>query len=427
MFNIHLPGTKVPTSIGDITIIKDIAAGGEGQGYLAEHKGRQVFYKQFHQTAVPPRSPAQTLALRKARTRWLVDSEIFKLDPLGRINAPFAYSQEGGYVCHWIENLLPLIGEPEDGPSFLGQGRPYAQRVGVLLQLSDLLALVHAKGVSHGDLNDDNIGVVIEGDSVRAYLIDWSNFNCGNPNLPAIMAGNESAMAWWVRSHGEMPDQRSDVYSLAIYGHELLLDRPVVQGCANIAEMLERLEKGDLAGDPLRGRHLKGNNMGLPFEMLSPEIQSQFRMMLRPEKLTTPSIDVFSKVFHGSLPNLITCPSCSSPLWWHASRHTCPKCSQPIGAALHLVINGKTIPITGAMLLGRSELGGDTAVSAQHFRVHPLSPGRGHLTVLGVNGIKRQRGAERVKAEAGQAMDIAAGDQLEIPMAGGRHLLLAVT
>jgi tRNA A-37 threonylcarbamoyl transferase component Bud32 len=425
MFNLHAPGTRVETNIGDIAIINDISAGGEGQGYLADYKGRKVFYKQFHTAAVPPRNPEQTMALRKARTKFLVDSEIYKLDPLGRINAPFAYSKEGGYVCAWIENLLPLVGEPADGPSFLGQGRPYAQCIGVLLQIADLLALVHAKGISHGDLNNDNIGIVIEGGTVRVYLIDWSNFNCGDPALPPVMAGAEDSMAWWIRTKGEMPDQASDMQSLGIYGHELLLGRPVVQGCHSVAEMLSRLEKGDLAGDPLLGRHLAGNDTGLPFEILSPELQAQMRIMMRPSKEAMPSIGVFSQVMHGSLPNLITCPSCNSPLWWHASRHNCPKCSQPIGAALHLVVNGKTIPISGAMLLGRSELGGDGAVSTHHFRVHPMSPGRGHLTVMGLNGMKRQRGTERVMARSGQAMDIVAGDQLEIPTTS-RPVLLAV-
>ncbi len=415
MFNIHAPGTKVETSIGDIIIIKDINAGGEGQGYRAEYKGQKVFYKQFHQEARPPRTPEQTMALLKARTKILVDSEIYKLDPLGRINAPFAYSKEGGYVCAWIENLLPLVADPADGPSFLRPDPPYAQRVGVFLQIMDLLVLVHAKGISHGDLNDDNIGIVIEGDIVRVYLIDWSNFNWGDPALPPVMAGAEDSMAWWIRSKGDLPDQASDVYSLAIYGHELLLGRQVVQGCISVAERLSRLEKGDLPGDPLRGQHLAGNDVALPFVIFSPEMQAQFRMALRPSKEAMPSIGVFSQVMHGSLPNLITCPSCSCPLWWHASRHNCPKCNQPIGAALHLVVNGKTIPISGAMLLGRSELGGDGAVSTHHFRVHPMSPGRGHLTVMGLNGMKRQRGTERVMARAGQTMEIMAGDQLEIP------------
>ena len=414
MFNMHAPGTKVETNIGDITIVKDISAGGEGQGYLADYKGKKVFYKQFHTAAVPPRTPEQTMALRKARTKFLVDAELYKLDPLGRINAPFAYSKEGGYVCAWIENLIPLVADAVDGPSFLGQRRPYAQCVGVMLQVTDLLSLVHAKGISHGDLNDDNIGVVIEGDTVRVHLIDWSNFNCGDPALPPLMAGAEGSMAQWIRSKGDLPDQASDAYSLALYSHELLLGRPVVHGCNSVAEMLDRLEKGDLAGDPLLGRKLAGNDAGLPFQILSSELQSQLRMMLRPTKTTTPSIGVFSQVMHSSLPNLISCPSCNSPLWWHASRKTCPKCSQPIGAALHIVVNGKTIAISGAMLLGRDDLGGDGAVSAEHMRVHPMAPGRGHVTVLGRNGIKRQRGGERVMASAGQTMDIMVGDQLEI-------------
>lgn len=426
MFNTHKPGSKVSTSVGDIIIEKEVGTGGEGIGYCANHNGKKVFYKQFYQTAVSPRSPEQTLALRKARTQWLVNSKIYELDPFGRINAPYASSKEGGYLCDWVDNLLPLVSEPEDGESFLGIGRPYAQRVGVLLQISDLLTLVHNKGIAHGDLNDDNIGVVIQGDVVRVYLIDWSNFNCGIKTLPPVMAGAESAMAWWIRTTGAMPDKSSDVYSLAIYGHELLLARPVVQGCATVTEMLDRLKNGDLAGDPLRGRHLSGNEIGLPFEILTPELQSQLRMMLQPEKNKTPSIDEFSEVLRSSLPNLIACQNCNSPLWWNASRYTCPKCSQPIGAALHLVFNGTTIPITGLMLFGRSELGGDSAVSSQHFRVHPLSPGHGNLRVLGLNGMKRQRGAERIGAQAGQEMDISVGDQLEIPMSSGSSLIMSV-
>ena len=43
MFNMHPPGIKVETSIGDISIIKDISAGGEGQGYLVDYKGTPLF------------------------------------------------------------------------------------------------------------------------------------------------------------------------------------------------------------------------------------------------------------------------------------------------------------------------------------------------------------------------------------------------
>lgn len=427
MFQIHTSGQKIATSIGNITILKDIAAGGEGQGYLAEHKGNRVFYKKFNNNAVPPRSPEETLALRKARTKVLVNSRISDLDPMGRINAPIAWSDEGGYVCDWIENLLPLVADPADGPSFLGSARPYAQRVGVLAQIVDLLFLAHSAAISHGDLNDSNIGVVVEGNTVKVYLIDWSNFNNGDARLPPVMAGAEGSMAWWVRSQGQLPDMKSDTYSMAMYGHELLLGRPVVQGCASMAEMLARLEKGDLAGDPLRGKQLIGNTDGLPFEILSAELQSAFRMMLRPDKALTPSMDSFRKTLRESLPNLVSCPTCSSPLWWHSSRRTCPKCHQAVGAALHLSVSGgQTFAISGVTLLGRADLGGDSAISAQHLRVLPTSPGCGQLKVLGLNGVKRQRGAARVHAPAGSHMDLLIGDRLELVKSNGSALVLTV-
>ncbi len=424
MFNIHAPGTRIETSAGTVEIVKDINAGGEGQGYQAKHKGRMVFYKAFHKSAVPPYSPAQTMELRRARTKWLVESGLHLVDE--RINAPFAYSKEGGYVCSWIEGLLPLYCEPEDGPCFLGSLRPYVQRVGVLGQIADLLELAHARGISHGDVNSENIGVVVKDDAVLAYLIDWSNFFNGDTALPPLMAGSEASMAWWVRSKGEYPDRRSDVYSLAIHGHELLLGRPVVAGCGSVPEMLQRLERGDLPGDPLRGRGLAGDEVGVPFEALAPELQSQFRSMLQPRKESVPPIEAFSRALRTTLPNLTACPSCNTPLWWYAGRSLCPKCRQPLGPALNLVVSGRSVPVNGVILLGRSELGGDAAISETHLRIHPLSPGRGHLTVLGRNGVKRQRGKERVRAEQGQDFDIVPGDQVEVPTQHGVPVLLEV-
>lgn len=414
MFN-HAPGTVIQTSAGPIIIIDDSpGAGGEGQGYLATWNGRAVFYKAFHKSACPPYTPEQALALRKARTKALVKLGVFRLD--ARLNAPFAYSEEGGYVCDYIDNLMPLLCDDIDGPSFLRGPRSYAERVSVVAQLGHLLSLLHTHGIAHGDINTSNVGVVVDKNGLASvYLIDFGNYNSGDPTLPPMMAGSQGSMAYWIRAEGGLPDMKSDTYSFGIAAHELLLCRPVVAGANNIGEMLARLERGNLPGDPLLGRNETGHDIGFPFAILPPDLQSSLRLMLRPKKEFTPAIASFDKALHASLPNLFACAKCNMPVWWHSGRNTCPHCGESVGAALHLAARGHSpIPITGYLILGRKDLGNDAAVSEHHFRIQPLSPGRGHLEVLSINGIKRQRGYERVFAKQGQSIDVQAGDRIEL-------------
>ncbi|MDD4979489.1 MAG: hypothetical protein PHI29_12760 [Gallionella sp.] len=411
----HTPGTKVQTSAGIITILNDSPGmGGEGQGYVAELNGSKVFYKAFHKSACPPYTPEQTFSLRTARAEALVKLGLFNFD--ARLNAPFAVSDEGGYVCSYIENLLPLISD--SGISYLSESRTYADRVNVVGQLAGLLNLLHSYNIAHGDINSSNIGVVIDASGQAVVnLIDFGNYNAGDASLPPLMAGSEGSMAWWVRESGGLPDVKSDTYSFAIAAHELLLGRPVVAGCSNIAEMLARLERGNLPGDPLLGRDEAGHEVGMPFTLLSPELQSAFRLMLRPQKSFQPAIATFHQTLRASLPNLFACSLCNLPMWWTPARTECVQCGHPVGAAFSLQPHGsQPIPIAGYRVLGRDQISGgaDKGISLQHFRIQPTSPGRGQIEVLSGNGIRHQRGAERVFAKQGDTMDIQHGDQLDL-------------
>lgn len=299
MFTTHTPGTQVKTSAGIITIQKEIDSGGSGVSYQAlDSNNKLVFYKQYYRYAIPPRNSEETLKLRIARTKDLVKRNLSALDE--RINAPYAYSEEGGYVCRYLDNLIPLYSDA-GGKSFLSNPTTYSQRINVLSQLVDLLEIAHRNGVSHGNLNGGNIQIDLSG-ALKVYLIDWSNFFAGDPELPPLMAGTECSMSYWTREYGELPDWRSDIYSCALKAYELLLGVPFTDGLDH-EQALERLKKCQIPGDSLSGGNDVKND-GLPFQILSPELQSLLRSSLQPEKTMMPSTRDFAGTLRGSLKKL---------------------------------------------------------------------------------------------------------------------------
>lgn len=419
MFN-HKPGTLIKTSAGTLKIIDDGPGfGGEGTGYRAELNGKIVFYKQFHKTAVPPLTPVETLALRMARTKALVAMRLSDVD--ARFNAPFAWSDEGGYVCKFIENLLPMYCDGLDGPSFLTGTTSYAQRVNVAGQLIGLVNALHSRGVAHGDINSANVGVVVGTDSsVAVHLIDFGNANWGDPKLPPLMAGSEGSMAFWLRSAGSLPDMKSDTYSVAMVVHELLLIRPVIAGATTVAEMLDRLKNGQIPGDQLCGTR-NGTEVGLPFDILTPELQSLVRLALQPTRNFTPVMQSFERALAQAVPNLVAC-SCGVPFFWHMGRKKCPACDKDLSAPITFVQPKGCIPLHSLSTFGRKELGGDAAVSTNHFRAQPTGIGRARLEVLSQNGLKLIRGKSRSQVQQGQYIDVQSGDQIELGISTTLHV-----
>lgn len=354
------------------------------------------------------------MKIRMARTKDLVKRNLSALDE--RINAPYAYSDEGGYVCQYIDNLIPLYSDI-GGKDFLSNPTTYSQRVGVLGQLIELLELVHHHGVSHGDLNGNNICIQTDPSSgaLKVHLIDWSNFYAGDKKLPPLMAGSDGSMSYWTRMYGELPDWRSDIYSCAMKAYELLLGTPFTSGLDR-EQALERLKKATIPGDSLSGgRDVKSD--GLTFKILSPELQTLLRSALQPESKMMPSMKEFANTLRASLNNLILCETCKAPQFWRGGMTHCQSCGHPIEAAVNLTRGSVTLPIYSLMVLGRAELNADDAVSTSHIRIHPTSFGVGKITVLGRNGLRLHRKAKpAVFVDQLQTVEVRAGeDRIEFP------------
>ena len=121
------------------------------------------------------------------------------------------------------------------------QGRlPVGDVVRLLCQLADALAHAHACGVVHGDVKPEN---VLLDDDGRALLVDFGAVRLGGraDDAAAPVVGTPLYMSPEQAAGEPALDARSDVYSLAVLGFELLAGRPPFGGASPRAVLLAHL------------------------------------------------------------------------------------------------------------------------------------------------------------------------------------------
>ncbi|HEU4629584.1 MAG TPA: serine/threonine-protein kinase [Gemmatimonadaceae bacterium] len=120
---------------------------------------------------------------------------------------------------------------------------PVAEAVRLLRELDEALAHAHAHGVVHGDVKPDNV-LLQEGHALLADFggarlhaerrATWGAARAGVVGTPLYMSPEQAA--------GDPTlDARSDVYSLAVVGYELLTGRPPFRGANPRAVLLAHL------------------------------------------------------------------------------------------------------------------------------------------------------------------------------------------
>lgn len=411
MFGNHDIGKQIKTTAGAVTIVGDPILGGEGAGYKAVLKGKDVFYKEFKADQIASLNEEQVRQHRYKRTQWLVNARLDLLHPA--INAPFAMTSDAkaapGYVCNWIESLT-LLSRWREGD------HPYADRLNVARKLGHLLSLIHERGIAQGDLNAENVGVLGAGPSLEVALIDFGNFNNGDANLAPLMAGESEHMAFWLQNRNDVPDIQSDVFAYGVMAYEMIFARSIDSGLTDRGDMMARRERGLIPGDPLLGAE-QGADQGLPYDILPAILQTDLRNMLAPDPSYTPRIVDFLRHFDAEVPNLISCQICSMPFWWTSARLTCPCCKSAAPAALNLrLASGAILPIQRNLMLGRDQLGGAPYLSAQHFIVQGKQFGVASIYVRGRNGLKLiKHSGERLHYPEGSGpILVMPGDALEL-------------
>jgi hypothetical protein len=416
MFGFLNVGDKVASTAGPLSIVGAPLVGGEGAGYKARLKdGRTVFYKQFTDLQQLPAGFTSHEAVAKhrfKRTEWLVKAQLHLLSP--SFNSPFASAtnaKKPGYVCAWLDGLTPWSEWRE-------QAHPYGERLSVVGQLTSLLNLLHQRGIAHGDVNASNVAILGSGPNLTVQLIDFGNFNNGDPAMRPLMTNDVEHISPDLFQGRGVADMHSDAYALGVIAYEALLVKTIDSGGANEQDMRLRRANGSIPGDPLCGTR-EGDELGLPYDALSPALQTKLRGLTNPAPSQRPNIAQVKQVLDYEFAhNLLLCPVCNKPYFWRVTLLSCPCCKvAAVPPALHVQLPDRVVELRQNMSVGRDIIpGAPRFFSAQQLVIQPAHLGAARIFVTGRNSMKltKTSGTKFLMTAQSGCVDVVPGDVLEL-------------
>jgi len=214
------------TVVGSYRITGQIAVGGMGTVYRAEHTliGRVAAIKVLHPEMTTSREIVTRFFNEAKATSGIKHPGIVEVFDFGYMQSGHAY-----LVMEFLEG--ETLSQRMRARGIVSEGEAAMLMRGVC----SALAAAHAKGVVHRDLKPDNIFIVPEPDSPigeRTKILDF-----GIAKLTEVGEGNQHTKAGAVmgtptymspeqcRGTGEV-DHRADLYSIGCMLYELVIGRP---------------------------------------------------------------------------------------------------------------------------------------------------------------------------------------------------------
>jgi serine/threonine-protein kinase len=218
---------------GKFKIIKKLGQGGMGAVYLAEQLGI-----------------GHRVALKFLKSEFSTDAEIARRF----LNEAKSYAR----VAHPNAVALHDFGQDDEGNLFIAmeycegvdlkkeiadRGRlPLVEAIEVVLQVADVLANAHEKGVIHRDLKPENIMIRRGIRGVHAKVLDFGIARLMDAGTKLTVAGAIAGTPRYMspeQVEGKEVDLRADIYSLGICLFESLTGRQPIDG-PTITEILRR-------------------------------------------------------------------------------------------------------------------------------------------------------------------------------------------
>ncbi len=218
---------------GKFKIVRKLGQGGMGAVYLAEQLGI-----------------GHRVALKFLKSEFSSDAEIARRF----LNEAKSYAR----VAHPNAVALHDFGQDEEGNLFIAmeycegvdlkkviaeQGRlPLIEAIEIVLQVADVLANAHEKGVIHRDLKPENIMIRRGIRGVHAKVLDFGIARLMDAGTKLTVAGAIAGTPRYMspeQVEGKEVDARADVYSLGIVLFESLTGRQPFDG-TTISEILRR-------------------------------------------------------------------------------------------------------------------------------------------------------------------------------------------
>lgn len=281
---------------------------------------------------------------------WLMRQDLVGLNiakPVALLAAP-----RMGYLMELMDGLEPLSRllevVVEDGvKGYLSSGG-LARRLRLLAKLASTLSLLHARGMSFGDLSPDNIYISAEIEHAELWLIDCDNISFESQPCRALFTPDYGAPEL-LRGEAEF-STRTDIWSFAVIAYRLLTgNHPLKGDLVNYGE--PELESQALRGELPWIGHLEAQanstDCGIGLGIVATgKLAQLFRTCFEAglaEPSMRPSMASWLEAIHEATERIVDCQACDSSYLFN--RETCcPFCGEILATGYVLLQEYQYIP-----------------------------------------------------------------------------------
>ncbi len=201
------------------------------------------------------------------------------------------YGVEEKDTLVWI--VMALIEGETLGTRLQREGKLSSQETQRILEhVSDALGYAHAHGVIHRDIKPDNI--LLERDSLRVLVTDFGIARAaegdGRLTLTGVAVGTPTYMSPEQAMGESEVDGRSDLYSLAVVGYQMLAGAPPFSANSTPALMLKQVS------EPLPPLAVQAATAPRPL------VTAIERALAKKPVDRWPTLKAFSDALHGTVP-----------------------------------------------------------------------------------------------------------------------------
>ena len=223
------PGFEPGTRVGDYEILNAIGAGGMGEVYRV----RNVISDRIEAMKVLLPTLSQHPELAERFTREIKVQATMQHPNIAGLHTAFHFNSQLVMIIEYLDGVS-LDEKLRQGPI------PLADCLAYVIQVLRALSYAHARGVTHRDIKPSNIMVMPDG---AVKLMDFGIANVANdPKLTGtgVTVGSPYYMSP-EQIRGELPDPRSDIYSLGIMLYEMVTGRRPINGDSQFSIMSAHL------------------------------------------------------------------------------------------------------------------------------------------------------------------------------------------
>ena len=398
-------GTIIKTDSGTRMQMGDcITAGGQAVIHAAvDMKNKQeVAVKVFH----PQFANADTAKRIGALVKQQLNKECSALcAPIERI-----------YNKNIVAHCCPFVHGQSMEEFFANPQTTMQQNLEIAIALTQPIAQLHKRSIAHGDIQAENILIQVNGNTFEIYIIDFDNYNMRDVPLPP-MVGHNLYMAPELRTalqRGKqaIPDLHSDLFSLGVVIHELVLAKHVAAGSdADEKQFNKAMCSGNWLHDPAGPDRPAVDPGGYPAEVLNADLARLFRRSHSLDRVERPSAVEWETTLRNALTRIHTCPECGGPCIIDASKTNCPSCGKPYATLKLHTTSGAVINLdSGTVVVGRDNLTGSMKVSQCHAIFRRIGP-QTWMEPRGSNGTSRWSGTIWIRLANDKAVLVQKGDR----------------